>query len=194
MPDIGPRMRGVRIRTLLLGGGAAAVITAAIALSGAGTAHPNDQRGSAPQAVDARPAVAGHDASRPAPLEHKASVSSALPAQVSLALPHKTFDRDERTSSAKERSTARTRAHLPEPHRRHGLPHSTATAGPAADRHPSKPSSQAKRVADDPRPPSWDLSSWGISPSMIGTKCDELFPPRAREYRLRNIACHHVFN
>lgn len=195
MPDNGLRQRGhARTRTLLLGGGAAAVITAAIALSSIGTANPNGQHGSTPQAGDARPAVAGHDAAASALPRRKPGVSSALPAPVSLALSHRTTDREENTGNAKKRNTATNRPHIPEPHHHRETLHSAPAAGPTTGRRSPHPSNQARRPADDPRPPSWDLSRWGISPSMIATKCDELFPPRKRENRLRNIACHHLFN
>jgi hypothetical protein len=29
--------------------------------------------------------------------------------------------------------------------------------------------------------------------SLIGTKCDELFPPSRPEFRIRNQACHQIY-
>lgn len=194
MPDNGPRLSGrVRTRTLLLGGGAVAVITAAIALGGAGTSRPGSQQDSSLQTAETLRDDTGHDVAMSSLPWHKSSISSTSSAPVSLIfLPGRTGERDEGRGGAKQMGAARNRAHINEPHDRHERLRPRPPAGPATDHHAPQPSPRVKRAPSGPRPPSPGTSTGGRSPSLIAMKCDELFPPHKREFRLRNIACHRL--
>jgi hypothetical protein len=195
MPDKGQQARGrVRPRTLLLAGGAATVVAAAIALGAAGTDRSGGRQGSSRQAVDTLgDATAGHDAATSARPWHKSGYSSTSPAPVSPALPHtKTPERDDGRRGTKHVGAARHRAHINNLHGRDELLRPRPLAGPAADRHAPQSSPRARRAARDPRPDSRGTSGHGRFPSLIAMKCDELFPPHKREFRLRNFACHRL--
>jgi hypothetical protein len=196
MPDKSERPRGrVRTRTVLLAGGAASVVAAAIALSGAATVRPAGQQGSSPQAVNARRDITGHDVAMSSLPWHKSSIASTFPAPVSVTLPRRrTGERDDGRGDAKQMGAARNRASIHEPHGHPELQRPRPLAVPAADRHTPQPSPRAKRPAKDPRPASPGTTGRRGSPSLIAMKCDELFPPHKREFRLRNIACHRLLD
>ncbi|GAA3616092.1 hypothetical protein GCM10022419_121740 [Nonomuraea rosea] len=179
-------------KTLLLAGGAAAVIVTVVALNGAGSNKPGNQQGSSPQTMDTSRDVSSHHVATSSLPRHKSSVPSPAPA--SLALPHSKTEGGEGRNSAKQMTAARNRAPINEPHGRHELARPQPLTGPAADRHPPRPSPKAKRAPRDLRPSSPGTSRSDGSPSLFTMKCDELFPPNKRESRLRNIACHRLFN
>lgn len=178
-----PRRR-VSARTLLLAGGAATIVATAIMLGGAGWVRPDGQQAPSPQAMDTLRDVAGDDVPSPDLLMRKPRVSSPSPTPASRALPHKNTDeRDDGGGDAKRVDAVRNRAHVDEPRGRREPLRPPLLAEPVAERNDPLPR---------PRPVSPDTSRGDRGRSLIGMKCDELFPPHKREFRLRNIACHRL--
>lgn len=191
MPEKGERSRGrAYARILLTAGGAAAVIAAAIALGGA--IKPAGQQDSSPRAMNALRDITDSDVSAPALPWRKSTISSNFTTGIT-GFPHKKAgERDVDGGGAKHVSAVRNRAHVDERHGRNELVRPRPRADPAGHRHSPRSSPRAKRAPGDPHPAWPDTTGLGGSPSLIEMKCDELFPPHKREFRIRNVACHRL--
>lgn len=181
----------VGAKILLLVGGAAAM-AGAVALGGLGPVPPADGQNSSPRAMSTLPDLT-RDAAPAASLPSRpSSAESTSPVPVSLALPHgRTTARGE-GDGIEQVGVANKREEVDEPHARRRPSQPRRLANTATDRRPSRPGPRSKRGPSGPRPDSLTPSERGGTPSLFAMRCDELFPAHKREFRLRNIACHHL--
>jgi hypothetical protein len=178
----------VRFRTLLLVSGAVATVAAALTLGEAGSPESVGRHESSPRAMESL-----RDVFSPALPQRKPSVSAAAATPASPTFPHvKTGERDDGRGGARHVKAVRHPAHIDGPHGRLEVARSRPLADPAAERRTPPPGPRAKHAPGGPWSISPDPSRRDGKPSLIGMKCDELFPPHKREFRLRNIACHRV--
>lgn len=189
MPEMREQRRGrVYARTLLLAGGAVGAVAVALALGGAGKVTPGNQANSSPQAMDTRQGTNGMNVAAPSLPQQKSTTSSAGTTRTTSAT---TGERDGVAGSAKP-VAIRSHAHLDAPRGHHGSVRPQPPAHSSADRYSPPPSHRVERAPHKPRPTSPGNSEHNGGPSLFGMKCDELFPPHKREFRLRNTACHRL--
>ncbi|MEV0830552.1 hypothetical protein [Nonomuraea rubra] len=65
-------------------------------------------------------------------------------------------------------------------------------AGTTGDRHPPRPGHRAKRGSSASAPDAPASSGRVGGGSLLGMRCDEMFPPHRHELRVRNLACHRL--
>ncbi len=187
----------VSARALMLIGGAAAVIATAViattvAIGGGSTPSPGRQD-SSPQGTDAQRDVARDRAPAAAQLWRKPNTPAASPAPAPAALPRgKDARRSKEAGPTKHVGAVSDRVRADEPAGRREPVRPRRPAATATDRRSSRPASQAEQGQDGP------VSSWpaplgpGQGSSLLGMKCDELFPPHKPEFQMRNAACHRL--
>ncbi|MEW9551982.1 hypothetical protein [Nonomuraea sp. NPDC050783] len=187
------RARGrVPARALMLAGGAAAVVAAVVAV-GAGSVTSAGQRHPSPQVTDARREVVRDGAPAAPQPGSMPGTSIAAPGPAPAAQPRgRAAHRDDQAGDTKPVGAAGDRARADEPAGRRELVPPRRPAGAASGRHPSRPAPRARRGPGNPSPHSPTPLGRDQDSSLLGMKCDELFPLRRWESRVRNVACHHL--